>query len=99
MISLKKDIKIKNGKTWGKKTVSRIIERASATNLLLHNDYIKNLFYRYIPLLNLPTPKSEIDIQKLLGNFSSVEIYFAIEGVHGKGVKFFEKLFQRERFT
>ena len=30
MISLKKDIKIKNGKTWGKKTVSRIIDRASA---------------------------------------------------------------------
>ena len=30
MISLKKVIKIKNGKTWGKKTVSRIIDRASA---------------------------------------------------------------------
>ena len=30
MISLKKNLKIKNGKTWGKKTVSRIIDRASA---------------------------------------------------------------------
>lgn len=35
-------------------------------------------------------PKSEIDIQKILQNFTSAEIYFAIEGVHGKGVKFLQ---------
>ena len=35
-------------------------------------------------------PKSEMDIQKILHNFTSTEIYFAIEGVHGKGVKFLQ---------
>tara|TARA_A100001037_G_C14765955_1_gene463953 strand:- start:372 stop:500 length:129 start_codon:yes stop_codon:yes gene_type:complete len=39
VISLKKDIKIKNGKTWGKKTVSRIIDRnASAPAMMAYTN-------------------------------------------------------------
>jgi sporadic carbohydrate cluster protein (TIGR04323 family) len=45
-------------------------------------------------------PKLETDIQKLFENLSSVEIYFAIEGINGKGVKFLEDCFkERDLFA
>ena len=64
-----------------------------ATTQWLHEEFrFTDIFLCSIHQL----PKIEIDFYKLLENLSDVEIYFAIEGMNGKGVEFLQDCF-RER--
>lgn len=74
-----------------------ILSDKLATTQWLHEEFcFTDIFLCTIYQL----PKLETDIQKLFENLSSVEIYFAIEGINGKGVKFLEDCFkERDLFA